>query len=310
LILKSYIALTNNDKEISNIVGETELTNTNKDKLLKYAVIGKIVPPVVENRYVITWNGKPKIGLGRGGINYNVKVGDSCFGFDSSEKAEPGVATDGIGSDSEKNGYRYYTCVGNQAVVVSGENKNAIGTVVGKLGYLPGRAQHTLISFSETNLENLAIEDKIQVKAFGTGLLINGFEDIRVISASPTLVENLCSIEKEVVIVPVTNIIPAFMLGMGSGGSPPEGGNWEIQTSCPRDVLKELKIDKLRIGDVVALEDILSAYGRGYFKGGVTIGIISTGASDVAGQGIAVTTIMTTKNGTIKPKIDPDSNKQ
>jgi len=85
-----------------NIVGETELTSTNKDKLLKYAVIRKTVPPVVENRYITTWNGKPKLGIGRGGINCNVKVGDSCFGFDSSEKSEPGVATDGIVKYSEK----------------------------------------------------------------------------------------------------------------------------------------------------------------------------------------------------------------
>jgi len=191
---------------------------------------------------------------------------------------------------------------------VSGEGKNAGGTVVGKLGYLLGRAQHTLITFNKTDLEKLAIEDKIQVKAFGTGLLINGFEDIKVFSASPNLIKNLCSIEKDKVIVPVITIIPAFLLGMGSEGSPPEEGNWEIQTSCLTDGLKENKIDKLHIGVVVALEDILSAYGRGYFKGGVTIGVISTGASDVAGQGIAVTTIMTTKNGTIKPKIDPDSN--
>jgi len=165
-----------------------------------------------------------------------------------------------------------------------------------------------LISFTQIDLENLAIDDKIQVKAFGTGLVINGFEDVRVVSESPKLIENLCSTMKDEVVVPVINIIPAFMLGMGSGGSPPEGGSWEIQTSCPFDMLRELRIDKLRIGDIVALDDILSAYGRGYFKGGITIGVILTGASDVAGQDIAVTTIMTTKNGTIKPKIDSDSN--
>lgn len=85
------------------------------------------------------------------------------------------------------------------------EGKNTVGTVVGKLGYLPGRAQHTLISFTQTDLENLAIEDKIQVKTFGTGLVINGCEDIRVVSASPKLIENLCSTMKDEVVVPVTN---------------------------------------------------------------------------------------------------------
>lgn len=284
------------------------MIKTNRDRLLKYAVIGRIVPPVVENRYVTTWEGKPKIGVGRGGINYNIKVGDSCFGFESGEKPEPGVATDGIGTDMEKNGYRFYTCIGNTATMVSGEGKGTSGTVVGKLGYLPESAQHTVISFRLKDLEKLSIEDKIQVKAFGTGITIDGIDEVRIVSASPELIENMSlDIKGSKLAVPVACIIPAYMMGMGSGGSPPEGANWEIQTSCPSDLLKKLGILSLRLGDVVALEDIMSVYGRGYFKGGMTVGVVSTGASDISGQGIAVTTIMSSTSGALKPEIKPDA---
>ncbi|MCD6263741.1 DUF4438 domain-containing protein [Candidatus Bathyarchaeota archaeon] len=40
----------------------------------------------------------------------------------------------------------------------------------------------------------------------------------------------------------------------------------------------------MRLGDIVALRDILSFWGRGYYKGAITIGVIVHGASDYAGQ--------------------------
>ena len=87
---------------------------TNKDRLLMEAVIGEITHPAVESRYTTTWDGRPKLALGRGGIVYNVKVGDPCFGWAWGEKVEPGVSADGIGSDREKMSFRNFCCIGNE----------------------------------------------------------------------------------------------------------------------------------------------------------------------------------------------------
>jgi len=58
------------------------MIETNKDKLLKLAVMGEIVPSG-SSGYRPTWNGVPKMSLGMGGIKYNLRVGDLCYGWAS-----------------------------------------------------------------------------------------------------------------------------------------------------------------------------------------------------------------------------------
>jgi hypothetical protein len=54
---------------------------TNKDKILITAVQGKIAQPQPSRGYLVTWDGKPKMAIGTGGINYNLKIGDRVFGW-------------------------------------------------------------------------------------------------------------------------------------------------------------------------------------------------------------------------------------
>ncbi|MBN1682059.1 DUF4438 domain-containing protein, partial [Candidatus Bathyarchaeota archaeon] len=88
------------------------MIKTNKDKLITLAVQGEIVPSQIIRTYTSTWDGKSKLGIGIGGINYNLKIGESIWGWANGERAEPGVSTDGYGSDSQKEGYRQKTGVG------------------------------------------------------------------------------------------------------------------------------------------------------------------------------------------------------
>jgi hypothetical protein len=55
---------------------EQQKISTNKDKLLSIAVQGQIAPARPESSYITTWDGKPKMAIGIGGINYNLKIGD------------------------------------------------------------------------------------------------------------------------------------------------------------------------------------------------------------------------------------------
>jgi len=45
------------------------------------------------------------MGYGWGGIVYNIKVGNPCFGW-AWEKAEPGASAEGVGNDREKGSFR------------------------------------------------------------------------------------------------------------------------------------------------------------------------------------------------------------
>jgi hypothetical protein len=71
---------------------------TNKERLITLAVHGEIVPAQVNRQYEATWNGRAKLCIGVGGINYNLRVGDRVFGWASGDRAEPGVSTDNTGT--------------------------------------------------------------------------------------------------------------------------------------------------------------------------------------------------------------------
>ncbi len=64
---------------------------TNRENLLEAALNGEITHSAVAPSYATGWDERPRLGLGRGGIVYNVKVGDPCFGWASGDHVEPGV---------------------------------------------------------------------------------------------------------------------------------------------------------------------------------------------------------------------------
>ena len=282
------------------------MIKTNSDSLLEIGVIGEITHPAIDTRYVNNWDGNPSVGLGQGGIVYNIKPGDSCFNWAWGEKVEPGVSVDGIENDRAKGSFRNFTCVGNRAKVVKGDAKGKEGVVVGKVGGLPDRSHHIVVYFREDVLEELSIGDKIQVKSIGIGLKFTEYPDIRAVGISPQLLDTMGLKDVNGKLgVPVTTVVPADYVGMGSGGAPVEASCWNVMTQSP-DALEYLK--DVKLGDIVALKDILSAWGRGYYENAYTIGVVSTGASGKLGQGISVTTLMTCKESEIEPILDPNAN--
>jgi len=62
------------------------------------------------------------------------------------------------------------------------------------------------------------------------------------------------------------------------------------------------------LGDVVALRDQLCIHGRGYYRGATTVGVIVHGASDYVGHGPGVNPILSSKEGRIETRIDPNAN--
>jgi len=282
------------------------MVKTNREHLLEIGVIGEVTNASVEVPYTTSWDGKPAVSMGRGGIVYNVKPGDPCFGWAWGDKVEPGVSLDGVGNDNAKGSFRNFSCVGNAAKVVNGEAKGGSGVVVGKVGYIPGGGHHVVAHFDDGTLEKLAIGDKVQVRSAGVGLAFPDHPGVRAVGLSPHLMDGMVLEEsKGNLVVPVVKVVPADYVGQGSGGSPSEASNWDLMTQSP-DAVEYLK--DLRLGDLVLLKDILSAWGRGYYEGGSTVGVVSCGASGRLGQGIGVTVILTSRGGEMLPKLDADAN--
>ncbi|HVP93181.1 MAG TPA: DUF4438 domain-containing protein, partial [Acidobacteriota bacterium] len=115
------------------------MLRTNIEKLVKISVVGEIVSPIKGvGIYNISAEGAPMVLPGVGGITYNVRVGDPACGWEA-DHVEPGVSLENKENDPRfalgaNIAFNVLSCVGNEAVVVSGDAKGAKGVVTGKHG--------------------------------------------------------------------------------------------------------------------------------------------------------------------------------
>ncbi len=242
--------------------------------------------------------------LGMASINYTVSLGDPAYGWASADHVEPDVTIQGRDrSSASQCALALLACIGNEAEVVSGEAKGAKGYFIGRHA-----GSDDLVWFPKDVLDNLALNDKIQVKAQGVGLKIDGFEDVRVNKLSPKLLENMgITIEGDELVVPIVLEVPGHIMGSGIGGPGIEFIDYDIQTTCP-EIVEEYDLKKLKLGDIVAIRDHYDFYGRGRYEGAVTIGVVIHGWSDLAGHGPGVNPLLSAMPGKIRTKIDPDAN--
>jgi hypothetical protein len=277
--------------------------------------MSQIAHPILESQagfnggYLTTWDGRAKHGVGPGGIKYNVKVGSSCFGWPETEYLEPGVSLKEVEAKATpyQNPSSFMTTmntvcsVGNEATLVSGDSKGKKGVIIGKTN------KHILAQFPDETLEALTIGDYVRIRAEGVGLEVEGFEG-SVFNMSGEFLDSLnLSLNGGILWFPVAKIIPAYAMGSGVGGSEAQRGTFSIQSNPP-ELVEELGIGDLRIGDIVALKDILMHYGKAYYRGAITVGVVVTGASDNAGHGPGVLALASSKSGMILPVIDRSAN--
>jgi hypothetical protein len=277
--------------------------NTNVDRLAMISVVGEVSHPKVGGSvYRVGQDGAAHVVPGTGGITYNVRVGSPACGW-KGDHLEPGVST--RASDSGDNGaYNTFACVGNPAKVVSGDAKGGEGYVVGTHGGI----EHVMVEFADAVLDDLLPGDKILVKSFGQGLELADYPGVAVRSLDPRLLE-CWGIESDgdTLAVPVTHTVPAKVMGSGLGANTAVRGDYDIQMFS-RDVVDEYGLADLKLGDFVAILDADHTYGRIYYTGAVSVGVIVHSDSYVAGHGPGVATVLTSREGKIRPVIDGDAN--
>jgi len=280
------------------------MLRTNVDKLVKISVMGEVSSPIFRRSpYRISSDGKPVVLPGVGGITYNIRVGDLAVGW-AADHVEPGVSVRNKESDDANMALNVLACVGNEAIVVSGDAKGSRGIVTGKHGGI----EHVLIDFPTEVMEKLLIGDKILIKAFGLGLELIDYPDIKVMNMDPHFLEtiNPKPVDDKIE-VPVTHIIPSSIMGSGLGADQTYSGDYDIQL-FDESVVKEYGLEDLKLGDLVAIQDADSSYGRIFLRGAITIGIIVHSNCVTSGHGPGVTTLLTSRSGKIVPKLDSNAN--
>ena len=278
------------------------MLKTNRDKIAMLSVQGQ----VRHSRYATS--GKTGIDgevfyiPGTGGITYNAQVGMNCVDWNA-DHLEPGVTTRHP-NDDFNHAYIAYSCVGNEAIIVSGEAKGTKGFVTGK----HGGCEHLMVHFDQETKEKMTMDDKILIKAYGQGLLLEDHPNIIVRNLDPNLLDKFNIIEEgKKLKIGVAKIVPACIMGSGLGTVSPNAGDYDI-TLHDKKIMKKYGLDELRFGDIVAIMDADTRYGRNYRTGAVTIGVIVHGDCKQAGHGPGVTSLLSCKTSDIVPFIDENAN--
>ncbi|MGD8565488.1 MAG: DUF4438 domain-containing protein [Candidatus Bathyarchaeota archaeon] len=285
------------------------MLRTNVNSLVKLSLMGEVSNPVFSKSvYRISHDGNPLVLPGVGGITYNVRVGDPACGW-AADHVEPGVSLENMAVDPRygrgtNTALNILSCVGNEAIVVADSAKGEKGVVTGKHGGI----EHVLIDFKPEVLEKLLPGDKILVKAYGTGLQLLDYPDIKIMNIDPHLLEALDPKPNgDKLSVFVTHEIPASIMGSGLGAQHTYSGDYDIQL-FDRNISRKYGLDDLRLGDFVAIRNADHSYGRIYRHGAISVGIVTHTNCVSSGHGPGVTTLFTSSKGKILPNIDDKAN--
>jgi hypothetical protein len=275
----------------------------NREELVVAAVVGEAAPMLVNTGlYEVSFEGQPLIVPSVGGITPNVRVGNSAFGF-MADHIEPGVT---IRHPDERQNASLNTlaCIGNEAVVVSGDAKGERGRVTGK----HGGVEHVMVDFSADVMRRMVVGDKVQVWSCGLGLRLLDVPNVKAFNADPDLFHKMgVDVRGGRLHVKVACKVPAAVMGSGLGRSTVVRGDYDIQT-FDDGMAREYGLRELLLGDIVAIVDADNSFGRIYRGGAVSIGVVVHGRSFVAGHGPGVTTLLTSSTGEIDVTIDRDAN--
>lgn len=274
------------------------MLKTNSDRLPAISVTAKVMEPKTSAFYT-TWmdrDGYGKVMTGPGGITYNYAVGDNCMNI-YGNMVEPGVSLEG------SEAARAYACCGNDIIVTSGPACGEKGFVTGKL-HVNGALTAW---FPAQTLEKMTGSETFLIKAHGCGLKLDDWPAIDIYSTSPGLLDTMKIAETpDALEVPVTHVIPSFLMGEG-WGTLPFMDDGDILTDDPA-LYEKYKLGSLRFGDIVFIEDLDTTNGRAYRKGAGTVGVIVCSDGIGNGEGPGVMTLLTSKQPLLKPVIDPNAN--
>lgn len=161
-----------------------------------------------------------------------------------------------------------------------------------------------MVDFADDEVfDKLLLGDRMHINAYGTGMELTNIEGVKAVNVSPRLMDALT--EAGMGITPegklrigVTLTVPAKIMGSGLGRDHSYSGDYDIQL-FDEQVVEKYNLNSLRFGDIVAIINADTSYGRIFKTGAVTIGVITHSGSTIAGHGPGVTTLFTSTEGHI-----------
>ena len=273
---------------------------TNEATLVEMAVAASITTPAVRpGQYIPHPDGRGAVLPGMYGITYNVRCGDRAFGW-AGDHVEPGVSIDDDGDSGRHHALHYLNCIGNSARVTSGLAEGATGTVVGEHARI-------LVQFDPEAEALMAPGDRIQVMTRGQGMRLPDHPGVALKKMSPRLFHAM-GVTEDAGRLHVNVAMELPIRIMGSGAELNSEYVDQDLMSGDRALMAELGIDRMRLGDLIAIRHADHHWGRSYREGAVSICLCIHGDSIMTGHGPGILTLMTARGGEIDFSIDPAAN--
>ncbi len=274
--------------------------SNNENNLIEMAVSGVITTPSVRpGQYIPHPDGQATLLPGMFGITYNVRCGDRAFGW-AGDHVEPGVSIDDDAHSGRHHALHYLNCIGNEAMVTS-------GMATGERGIVVGEHARILVQFSPEAHDIMAPGDQIQIMTKGQGLTLTDYPSIALKKLSPRLFHAMAITEAAGRLqVNVAMELPIRIMGSGAELNS-EYVDQDLM-SGDRNLMAELGIERMRLGDLVAIRHADHHWGRSYRKNAVSICLCIHGDSIMTGHGPGILTLMTARDGNIDFTINPNAN--
>ena len=191
--------------------------------------------------------------------------------------------------------------MGNDAVVTS-------GIAAGARGIVTGEHARILVDFEREVYDGLAVGDTVQIMALGRGLQLLDYPQIELKKLSPTLLAamRIEAIDERRIRVPVAMELPVRIMGSGAELNS-EFVDQDLM-SGDRCLMKQLRIDQMRLGDVIVIHHADHRFGRSFRTGAVSIALCIHGDSVMTGHGPGIMTIMTCPEPCIEWVLDKSAN--
>jgi hypothetical protein len=249
-------------------------------------------PELGDSPYRIDTDGRPYVPVGDGGLVLGLALGDSVFAFDS-DHAAPGACLTHR-DEAARHALVLYSCIGNRAEVRTGAAAGARGAVIGKRGE-NGRV---IVGLRPADLAVMRPGDQVSVGSQGQGCLPAWLPaGVSVMNLDPGLMAALpISQVEDHVVVNVRMVLPAGLAGNGLG-RPAAGWDLDLQIDAGDGL-------DLRLGDLVAINDIDARYNMGFRSGWVSVGIVVHGSSPLPGHGPGMTPILTGPRSEVVTRAD------
>ena len=255
--------------------------------------------------YIVNPQGQGAIVPQIGGISYNVPLGSSVYRF-AANHVEPGASVSHENRE-DNDALCGLACIGNTAIVTSGDAKGARGIVCGKHVSMEYRLYNLIVDFPQPVIEKLCVNDTILVKAYGQGLELKN-PLILAENIDPSLLEvmDITTGADGRIHVPVAATVPALLMGY-KVGLRTSVFDYDIMTDDPA-LLEAQGLAGLRIGDVVLIKDFDASYSAGVYEGAASVGVVVTGDSLRTGHGPGVVMILSSRQGQICAVPDKSAN--